>query len=289
VSKGSLQTFMDSATATQALLSGQADVVSGSFLSDLQIIQKGTALRGLVSVSNGNDLLMIGRGDIDSIQKVTGNKAIVATDSPGGLINLIYNAMFLAKGIKVNVEKLPHTKPYGDSPPRTGSFITGQTNVCVVHSTDMPKILKAVGADKVHTLSTLWQDVHGLIFEVIASTQKWIDANADKATAIVSAVLKGNRELAKSYPLYKKAVNDFIPGSGLKDADIMPIWKLARQFEFWPYNGGVDTKAVNFTQQVGNQSGQLTGTVPAANAIDTAPLTAALKKVGTVTVQDIAG
>ena len=59
----------------------------------------------------------------------------MAVDSPGGLINLIYNAMFLANGITQNVEDLPHTKVYGDSPPRTASFQNGQTNVAVIHST----------------------------------------------------------------------------------------------------------------------------------------------------------
>jgi ABC-type nitrate/sulfonate/bicarbonate transport system substrate-binding protein len=287
VSKDDLQTFNDSATATQALFSGQADVLSGSFLSDLLVIQKGNPLRALVSVSNGNDLVMVGRDGIDSLEKVLGPDAIVATDSPGGLLNLIYNAIFVSKGKKVNVEDLAHAKPYGDSPPRTASFITGQTNVCLVHATDMPKVNKEV-KDAV-TIASLWEDVHGMIFEVMASTTKWIDANPDAAKAVVSAVLKGNREVAKDFNLYKKAVNDFIPDSGLADADIEPIWKLAREFEFWPYNGGIDDKAVQFTQEVGNISGALKGTVPTDQAINRGPLDAALKDIGEVSVSDITG
>jgi ABC-type nitrate/sulfonate/bicarbonate transport system substrate-binding protein len=287
VTNDDLQTFNDSATATQALFSGQADLLSGSFLNDLLVIQKGNPLKVLVSVSNGNDLVMVGRDGIATMDDVLGDKAIVATDSPGGLLNLIYNAMFLANGHKVNVEDLKHTKPYGDSPPRTASFITGQTNVCLVHSTDMPKVNKDV-KDAVE-ISTLWKDVHGMIFEVVASTEKWIKDNPEAAQGVVAAVLKGNRELAKDYATYKKAIDEFIPDSGLTDADLKPIWELARQYEFWPYNGGIDDKSLDFTQEVGLVSGAIKEKVPNDQAVDRTPLDAAVKQIGEVQVSDITG
>jgi ABC-type nitrate/sulfonate/bicarbonate transport system substrate-binding protein len=289
VSADDLQTFNDSATATQAVFSGQADVVSGSFLSDLLIIQRGNPLRALVSVSNGNDLLLVGSGGIDSIRKVTSKEAVVAIDSPGGLINLIYNAFFVAKGIRVNVEKLPHTKVYGDSPPRTASFMTGQTNVAIIHSTDLPKVKAAVGADNFHILGTLWKDVHGMIFEVMAAPKKWIDGNPDAAAALVKSVLKGNRELAKNYALYKRSIDKFIPGSGLKDADLKPIWTLARAYQFWPYNGDLTDASIRFTQRVGNQSGVFKGNLPPSKVVDRRPLNAALKAIGHVTTKQVTG
>ena len=55
ITEDDLQVFADSGTATQAVLSGQADVISGSFLSDLLLIQQGQPFKTLVSVSNGND------------------------------------------------------------------------------------------------------------------------------------------------------------------------------------------------------------------------------------------
>jgi ABC-type nitrate/sulfonate/bicarbonate transport system substrate-binding protein len=289
ITEADLQVFADSGTATQAVLAGQADVVSGSFLSDLLLIQQGQPFKALVSVSNGNDLLMVGSGPIDTIEKAASDQAIVAVDSPGGLINLIYNAMFLAHNITQNVEDLPHTKVYGDSPPRTASFANGQTNVAVIHSTDLPSVQQALGADNVHTLSTLWQDVHGLIFEVIAAPVSWIEQNPDTATALMEAVVTGNRELAKDYSLYKKAIDQFIPGSGLTDADLKPIWELAREFEFWPYNGDLEDDSITFTQNVGNQSGVFQGSLSAEQVADRTPLEAALANIGTVSVSDITG
>ena len=289
ITEDDLQVFADSGTATQAVLSGQADVISGSFLSDLLLIQQGQPFKTLVSVSNGNDLLMVGSGPIDTIQKVTSDQAIVAVDSPGGLINLIYNAMFLANGITQNVEDLPHTKVYGDSPPRTASFQNGQTNVAVIHSTDLPATYAAVGKDNVHILSTLWKDVHGLIFEVVAAPEQWIKDNPNTATALMEAIVTGNRELSKNYDTYKKAVNQFIPGSGLTDADLRPIWELARQYEFWPLNGDLEDESIAFTQKVLNQSGVLKGTLTPEQVADKTPLNAALQQIGTVTVADITG
>lgn len=289
IDKSDLQQFQDHATATQAVLSGQADVVSGSFLSDLLLIQKGQPFKALFSVSNGNDLLLLGSGRIDTIDKVTSPDAIVATDTPGGLVNLVANALLLAHGIHVNIESLPHTKVFGDSPPRTQSFINGQTNVAIVHSTDMPKIQKGLGAGNVHTLATLWKDVHGLIFEVMAAPTKWIDQNMETATALTKAVLTGNRELAKDYSLYRQAIDEFIPGSGLGDVDLKPIWDLAGKYEFWPYNGDLEDASISFTEQVGNQSGVFKGTLDPSQIADRRPLQEALKTLGSVTAKDISG
>jgi ABC-type nitrate/sulfonate/bicarbonate transport system substrate-binding protein len=284
-----LQFFQDHATATQAVLSGQADVVVGSFLSNLLLIQQGQDFKALCSTSNGNDLLMLGSGPIDSIDKVTSDQAIVAIDSPGGLVNLVYNAMFLANGIQQNVEDLPNVQVYGDSPPRTQSFLDGKTNVAVVHKVDVPKVEEALGTGNVFTLSTLWEDVHGLILESAAAPTKWLDENPDAAAALMKAQCTANRELAKDYTKYKAAVDKFIPGSGLTDTDLMPIWELARQFEFWPYNGDMEDSAISFTENVGKQSGVFTGDLPPDQVADRTALSAALNEIGTVTVQDITG
>lgn len=289
VPASNLQTFNDSATATQALFAGQADIVSGSFLSDLLVIQAGNPLRAIVSVSNGNDLLLVGSGNINSIDKVTGPDAVVAIDSPGGLINLIYNAFFVAKGINVNVESLPQTKVYGDSPPRTASFMTGQTNVAIIHSTDLATVKQAVGASNLHILGTLWGDVHGMVFEVMAASTKWLKANPVTAANAVKAVLTGNRELARDYKLYRRAIDQFIPGSGLTDANLKPVWHLARNYQFWPYNGDLENASILFTQKVGKQSGVFNGNLTPAQVADRRPLTSALKTIHTVRVKDIVG
>ena len=287
ITDNDLQQFNDSSTATQAVLSGQADVVSGSFLSALLLIQQGQPFKCLCSVSNGNDLLMLGQGPITSIDKVTSDQAIVAIDSPGGLINLIYNAMLAAHNINVNVESLKHTKVFGDSPPRTQSFLSKQTNVAVVHNSDLPKVDEALGKDGYTILSTLWEDVHGMVFEVMAASTDWIEKNMDVATALMKAVCTGNRELAKDYNKYKAAIDKFIPGSGLSDADLKPLWELARKSEFWPYNGDLEDQSVTFTEQVGNNSGVLKGTMTSSQVVDRRPLDAALKDIGSVTVADI--
>jgi ABC-type nitrate/sulfonate/bicarbonate transport system substrate-binding protein len=289
VPASNLQTFNDSATATQALFSGQADIVSGSFLSDLLVMQQGNPLRAIVSVSNGNDLLLVGSGNINTMDKITSSEAVVAIDSAGGLINLIYNAFFVAHGINQNVESLPQTKVYGDSPPRTASFMTGQTNVAIIHSTDLAAVKQAVGPANLHILATLWKDVHGMIFEVMAASTKWLAKNPQTAANAVKAVLTGNRELARDYKLYRRAIDQFIPGSGLTDANLKPVWHLARNYQFWPYNGDLENASINFTQKVGNQSGVFKGTLTPAQVANRKPLNAAIKAVGKVRVKDIVG
>ena len=69
---------------------------------------------------------------------------------------------------------------------------------------------------------------------MVAAPEQWIKDNPNTAIALMEAIVTGNRGLSKDYDVYKKAVNQFIPGSGLTDADLKPIWELARQYEFWP-------------------------------------------------------
>ena len=128
-----------------------------------------------------------------------------------------------------------------------------------------------------------------MVFEVMAAKTEWIDQNMDTATALMKAVCKGNRELAKDYTQYKTAIDKFIPGSGLTDDNLMPLWELARQYEFWPYNGDLEDESVTFTQKVGNQSGVLTSTLATSDVVDRRPLDAALADIGTVTAADITG
>jgi hypothetical protein len=63
-----------------------------------------------------------------------------------------------------------------------------------------------------------------------AARQAWLESHMDEATAFCASVLRSNREMARSFELYKKTSNDYIepnPGHGVLRVN----WNLARKYQ----------------------------------------------------------
>jgi hypothetical protein len=116
-----------------------------------------------------------------------------------------------------------------------------------------------------------------------AARQAWLESHMDEATAFCASVLRSNREMARSFELYKKTSNDYIepnPGHGVLRVN----WNLARKYQIWPYNIDLLTpKVVNDTIRIGVDSGLLE---PSAldldfdEIVDRRPAEGALKLIG---------
>lgn len=288
ISKSDLLTFDSHATATQAVLAGEADVIAGSFTSTMLLIQQGQDFKYFCPFSNGNDLLLVGTKDVNSIEKITDPSTRIGIDSVGGLVNFVTNALLSAKGVEQNVEKL-NTQIIEDSPLRTAALVNGDIDAALVHQFDLPDMRKQLGEENVHVLATLWEDVEGIVFETFAARTSWINDNLDTATALTKAMLTGNRELSKDFDRYKKAVNDYVEG-GVQDEDVAKtIWDLARQYEFWSFNGDLSQESLEFTVDVAKQSEILKGDADVSDVVDRRAMDAAIDELGEVTVKDITG
>jgi ABC-type nitrate/sulfonate/bicarbonate transport system substrate-binding protein len=285
ITEGDLLTFDSHATATQAVLSGNADVLAGSFSATLLLIQQGQEFKYFCPFSNGNDLLLLGTGQVDSVQKLTERSTRIGIDSVGGLVNFVTNALLAAKGVSVNVETL-NTQIIEDSPLRTAALVNGDIQAALVHQYDIPAVEKELGKENVHVLARLWTDTEGLIFETFAARTQWLDDNQETAAALTKAMLTGNRELSRSYDVYKQAVTKYVEG-GAPEATLRTIWELAREYEFWSWNGDLNQEQIDFTVQVAKQSGILKGDVDTSQVVDRRAIEAAIADIGTVTKEQI--
>lgn len=288
ISESDLLTFDSHATATQAVLAGEAAVIAGSFTSTMLLIQRGQDFKYFCPFSNGNDLLLVGTRNVDTIEKITDRSTRIGIDSVGGLVNFVTNALLSAKGVNQNVEKL-NTQIIEDSPLRTAALVNGDIDAALVHQYDLPDMREALGAENVHVLATLWEDVEGIVFETFAARSSWIDDNLETATALTKAMLTANRELSKDFERYKKGVNDYVEG-GVQDEEVVrTIWDLARQHEFWSFNGDLSQESLQFTVDVAKQSGILKGDASVADVVDRRAMDAAIADIGEVTVKEITG
>jgi ABC-type nitrate/sulfonate/bicarbonate transport system substrate-binding protein len=285
ITKDDLLAFDSHATATQAVLAGNADVLAGSFSATLLLIQQGQDFKYFCPFSNGNDLLLVGTKQVDSVQKLTDKSTRIGIDSVGGLVNFVTNALLAAKGVNVNVETL-NTQIIEDSPLRTAALVNGDIQAALVHQYDIPAIEKELGKPNVHVLARLWTDTKGLVFETFAARTKWLDDNQQAAAALTKAMLTGNRELSRSYDVYKKAVTTYVEG-GAPEATLRTIWELAREYEFWSWNGDLEQDKLDFTVQVAKQSGIVKGDVDVSQVVDRRAMEAAIGEIGQVTKEQI--
>jgi ABC-type nitrate/sulfonate/bicarbonate transport system substrate-binding protein len=288
ITEDDLLTFDSHATATQAVLADEADVVAGSFTSTLLLNEQGQEFRVFAPFSNGNDLLFVGTGDVDEASDVTNPDVRVGIDSVGGLVNFVTNALLRAKGVDVNVEDL-NTQIIEDSPLRTAALVNGDIDAALVHQYDMPGIIEQLGEENVHVLGTLWEDVEGIVFETFAAPASWLDEHPAEAEALTKAILAGNRALASDFDTYVAAVDNYVEGGASDLETLRTIWDLARQYEFWSYNGDLDQESLEFTVDVAEQSGIVEGDVDVSTIVDRRFMDAAVAELGEVTVEDIVG
>jgi ABC-type nitrate/sulfonate/bicarbonate transport system substrate-binding protein len=277
-----IKEFASHATAVQVLLSGGADIGAGSFTSFTQVAQRGIDLVSFCPIHGDASEILVGVGDVTELSQVKDPSVRVGVDSSGGLINFIMNAVFRSRGLGITVDDLKNVKVLEDGSLRLAGLASGKIDVGSLDPFEKAQLEEQIGKENVHVLSITARDMNAL-GDSYAARQSWLDSHLDEATAFCASVLKSNREMAKSFALYKKTSNHYIdpnPGTGALRVN----WKLARRYQIWPYNIDLLTpKIVNETVRIGVDSGLLEHSaldLDFSEIIDSRPAKAAVKLMG---------
>src|SRR3954464_5088698 len=87
-------TILDSSTTlTQSTLSGQVQIAGQSTIAHLLLIDRGQPFKIFGTYSLSDDFVIASRGDVKSIAQLKDPKVVVATDSPGGAGQAVFDAM----------------------------------------------------------------------------------------------------------------------------------------------------------------------------------------------------
>jgi NitT/TauT family transport system substrate-binding protein len=277
-----IKEFGSHATAVQVLLSGRADIGAGSFTSFAQVAQRGVDLVSFCPIHGDASEILVGVGEVTELSQVKDPSVRVGVDSSGGLINFIMNAVFRSRGLGITVDDLNNVKVLEDGSLRLAGLASGEIDVGSLDPFEKAQLERQVGEKNVHVLSVTAGDMNAL-GDSYAAHQSWLDSHMDEATAFCASVLRSNREMARSFELYKKTSNDYIdpnPRHGVLRVN----WNLARKYQIWPYNVDLLTpKVVNDTIRIGVDSGLLE---PSAldldfdEIVDRRPAEGALKLIG---------
>lgn len=247
-------TFESHSIATQTVLSGKADVVAGSFVSDLLLIDKGQKFKAFCPYISQDDFVIAGANGVKTIGQLFDKGTRVAMDSPGGAGSVIFDAMIQAAGESRSTGDMPNPQILESSGLRESAYAAGKVDATVIHEAQYKEAAPQVKQPVV--IATLYKEVPNYLKEVQAAPTAWLDKNTETAASYCAAVLKGMRVLKGDFSLFQQASQKYSETEKLDEATLKTIHGLIAEYGFWPSeDGGLDKKTVDFMSQVAVKSG----------------------------------
>jgi ABC-type nitrate/sulfonate/bicarbonate transport system substrate-binding protein len=275
-----LQVFESHGTAAQVVLSGGADVIAGSFLSDLQIIASGEPLKVFCPASSGFDSRLVGVGDVDDLAMVADPETRLAIEGPGGPVNFFTDLVLRARGVDINTTEMTNVSIIEDSPLRVAALANGDVDVALINAFQVPQLEEQVGAENVHILSNVMEDVGGGgIFLAFAASEDYLNENLEEATAFCASVLQSNRTLASDFEKYVALSNEYIEPD-VEEELLRETWNSVVDATLWPYNNGLTEEGVEGVIDVAMETGLLEERLDYADIVDSRPIEGALELLG---------
>ena len=284
-----IQGIESHATAAQIFLSGQADILEGTFIVAAQLRQEGEDVKAFCpeEIDTLEHLAGVGISDIEDI---TNPDIRVGIDSPGGLINYLMNHVFRARGLTndagepLTVADLDNVKILEDGGLRLAALASDEIDVGSLDLFEQAQLEKQLGDDAdFNVLSVTAQDIDDAVGSVFIAKTEWLEEDPDRATAFCATILKSTRTLAADLDEYLKWADE---ASELElDVAIQEqVWEFSRANDVWPYDADVFAEDIVATDiEVLIDSGLLdeaAADIPYDELVDPRPATEATELLG---------
>jgi ABC-type nitrate/sulfonate/bicarbonate transport system substrate-binding protein len=277
ITKDAYTSFDSSTTVTQSGLSGQIDVIGQSTLAQLLLIDKGLPFKIFGAYCISDDFVLAGRGDIKTIQQLKDPKTVVATDSPGGAGQAVFDGMLKASNAGFLVTDLPKTIVLESSGERTSALASGDCDATVLHLPQANKVQKQRG--DVHIIATLYGGKTNFMKESFSARTDWLEKNVATAAALTASVIQDSRDMLKDYTAFESAVKQFMdeppPASDLKE-----LFTIMNANVIAPTDGGVTDERVQFMIDLAKEEGLIKTNLTPDKVLDRRPLERAMQLVG---------
>ena len=280
MSKDDIVTFQSHATAVQAVLSGQLQVVGASTMANLAVMAQGSPFKMFGPYILVDTYVIASDPSITTLQEIQSKNASVGVDSEGGAGRSGMDAILMANNAGFLVKDLENVQGLESSSGRASALEAGDVDVALIHIYQANAIEQA-GKD-VNVLATLYESVPLYLKEAYAAPTAWLDANQATAAALTASIIKASRELGASEELFMSAVKELLPEPP-GDDQLKLSFELIQQYQFWPTAPptGLEDERVQFMIDLGKAEGLLTNpSLSPATVIDPRPMEAALKLVG---------
>ena len=247
-------TFDSHSVATQSVLSGEADVVAGSFVSDLLLIDQGQEVQAFCPYISQDDFVIAGANGVDTVEELFDPDTRVAIDSPGGAGSVIFDAMLQALGEERTTADMPGQQVLESSGLRTSAYAAGEVDATVIHEPQYQEAATQVQDPVI--IASLWEEVPQYLKEVHAAPRSWLEENTEAAASYCAAALKGMRELQADEELFIEASQQYAQTEELDEETLRETHRLINEYGFWPAeDGGLGEEQVAFMGDVAVKSG----------------------------------
>lgn len=245
--------FDSHAVGAQALLSGSADILGGSFVASALLREQGQKLQVFCPFNNSDTMALAVRNGINAVDQLYDGSKNVATDSPGGAGAMVFNALLEALKAPGSVDDIPNPQILESSSLRANAFAAGQVDAAVIHIRQFDAAKGEAPDGKL--LATLADDVDNFVMQAFVAQEEWLAKNKDTAVGFCASIIEGNRELKSDYDTFKKAVSEYV--DELPDEEeLRGIFEVIQRSDVWP-SDGIPEEAITYTLGLAERSNVL--------------------------------
>jgi ABC-type nitrate/sulfonate/bicarbonate transport system substrate-binding protein len=271
-------TILDSSTTlTQSTLSGQVAIAGQSTIAHLLLIDRGQPFKIFATYSLSDDFVIASRGDVKSIAQLKDPKVVVATDSPGGAGQAVFDAMLKAANAGFLVTDIPKKVIVESSGERASALASGDADATVIHVVQANAIQKEKG--DVNILAKLYGEVPNFMKEAYAARTDWLDKNVETAAAVTASVIQSSRDLIASYDAFEAACKQMIDEPPPAE-DLKQVYEIIKANPVYPTDGGLTDERIQYMIDLGKEEGILKTDLTPDKVLDRRVMKRALEMVG---------
>ncbi|HTZ01812.1 MAG TPA: ABC transporter substrate-binding protein [Xanthobacteraceae bacterium] len=266
----------------QAVVTNNTDVATSDIISVLGGIYSGAKIKILMVMTPYGDEEVWGGNKYKTLKDAVGQTWGVA--SLGGAQR--FNAQMTAEGMGFKADSFQWVAVSGADAARLEALDTGRTQLTSLShlgavTAEAKGFTKQVHAIVVHSS----QHTPPIPRLVVVAQASWLKDHEDVATRYVEMMLDANRQWQNNASAWVDAAAKIYKDSGLTDQQYHQAWELFQTGGYFSVNGGINfaatQKIMDLFFKLRNESPNDTLAKP-SDVYDTAPLKAALDKMGVV-------
>ena len=216
--------------ATQTVLSGDADVISGSVFGVMAAVTQGLPVKIFGGARNRDDDVLAALPPVTKFEDIFRDDVRVTVDSKGGTASAELQALIEASGSDAAVGTLPGITILESSGQRQAALAARQVEAAIMHIDQFWAVQEELPEAKIIARSV---DIPVFPIAVYAGLQPWLDDNQATATALVNSVTACCKAFNEDFNEFKTAVQRLVEEPP-PQAQLRRLHEFAVENEIWP-------------------------------------------------------
>jgi len=265
--------------AVQSVLAGETSVARGSVTAAATVVESGKPFEFLIAPLRSTDYVLVTRPEIDSLEAIVEEDAVIGMSAPTGLDAVQVAALMFETDLIDDVNELNFQR-VGYSSARRGALLQGDIDVSPQHYAQWLTMREE--EPSLNVLAEFGQELDDWIQETFMAPAEVVERDRERIVPFLAAQLEANRRLYDDYENYRRLVQTYVPGGGPEEAILEQTYEFLTDIEIWPRNGGLSEASVDYMLDLSDRVGLTDERIPTGEAMNRGPLEEALAEVGRV-------